>query len=121
MSYCDISYTYNARVWPQNIWIKICWYVSYTFKKCQSTVVSSMNTNNATHKRYVLLFIILQTAPVAEAGQTIFFAVYEHTNLSWLPVTTPRHDAVQTPGNICCTDSHICKLNYNMAAVIRKP
>jgi len=80
-----------------------------------------MNTKNATHIREVLLFILLQTATVAEAGQTIFFAVYENISLSWLPVTTSRHDVVQMPGNICCTDSHICKLNYNMAAVIRKP
>jgi len=80
-----------------------------------------MNTKNATRVREILLFIILQTAAVAEAGQTIFFAVYGSTSLSWLPVTTPRHDDVQMPGNTCCTDSHICKLNYNMAAVIRKP
>jgi len=60
-----------------------------------------MNMKNATHITEVILFTILQTAAVAEAGQTIFFAVYENISLSWLPVTTPRHDVVQTPGNIC--------------------
>lgn len=73
-----------------------------------------------TYMRNILVLKTVLPAPVLESGQKIFFSVYEHTNLSWLPVTRAAVTKCR-PRQYMLYRFSICKLDYNMAAVIRKP
>jgi hypothetical protein len=76
---------------------------------CKIYYYKSINTANhslidrPTCETYVINVLFLKiflAGLISEAGQKIFFSVYERTNLSWLPVTERWNDDVQTRSNI---------------------